>query len=92
MKRNRQENVKYRDSATNDQQGVQKKVQSNSNRVTTTNKQTKINEPAAPIIHDWNPPSVALSSRDVAQQLILLDGQMTVLGVDVSTSLFQNSN
>ena len=34
-------------------------------------------------LHDfWVPPSVALSSRDMATQLELLDGQMTVVGSD----------
>ena len=70
MKRLRQEPVKFRDhNNTTSQQGSEKE------------KEKSAKGTYAPSA-EWVPPSVALSSRDVAQNLLVLEGQMTVVGID----------
>ena len=70
MKRERQEPVKFR--------GELQPAEEHSRQGNV--KAAKISTLVSP---DWVPPSVALSPRDMAQHLTLLEGQMTVIGDEV---------
>lgn len=81
MKRARQESVKYRDrdvSATVVQpRGAKLPGEGQVRQVV---KLPKANSLAT----DWVPPSVTLSTRDMAQNIVLIENNMAVLGEEVS--------